>query len=289
MSKSPSEACGGFLTCLASRMAPAQVPRMAPPSSENFRTALNRPSSRRNWSCVVLSPPGRTMPSQPSRSATVRNSTVSAPRRCRAAAWASKSPWTARIPIFSVCGSIPFHLVQSGAEMPHPQQCSRAEYFLALLTSRAWRACPFLRVAVHQYQASLLPVREALHLTDDRAHVAHRFHHVPRAGFTLGADQRRAFRDAPCGFAQVARSANERHTVIMLPNMILLVGGRQHFALVNEIRLQRLEYFRLREMTDTHLGHHRYGDRLHDLANHLDRGHPRDAAFLADVRRNALQ
>ena len=50
------------------------------PVGGEFPNRLSRPSSCSTCSCVVLSPPGRIMPSQPSRSAGVRTSTVSAPR-----------------------------------------------------------------------------------------------------------------------------------------------------------------------------------------------------------------
>ena len=81
---------------------------------------------------------------------------------------------------------------------------------------------------------------ELLHLADDRAHVPDRFHHVSGTGFALGADHRRAFRDAPQRLAEIARAANKRHAVIVLPNVILFVGGSQHFALVDEVHFQRL-------------------------------------------------
>src|SRR5258705_6409382 len=45
---------------------------------------------------------------------------------------------------------------------------------------------------------------QLLHLADDRAHVPHGFHHVSRARFALGANHRRAFRDAPQRFTEIA-------------------------------------------------------------------------------------
>src|SRR5271156_4671904 len=81
-------------------MAPAQVPKIAPPSVANFRSGWNSPSSWRNFSWVVLSPPGRTRPSKPSSAAAVRTSLVSTPSESSMVRWASKSPWTASTPIF---------------------------------------------------------------------------------------------------------------------------------------------------------------------------------------------
>src|SRR5229473_229583 len=55
----------------------------------------------------------------------------------------------------------------------------------------------------------------------------------------------------------IARAANERHFEVMLPNVIFLVRGGQHFAFVDEIDFQRLEHLRFGEMADARLGHHR--------------------------------
>src|SRR5229473_6004722 len=108
MSSSFNESCRGFSTSVASSIAPAHVPKIAPPSFANFPIASAKPSSRKNCNCVVLSPPGRIKPSQPSRSAGVRTSTDSALSRANIAACASKSPCTARIPIFTLFTHILF-------------------------------------------------------------------------------------------------------------------------------------------------------------------------------------
>ena len=80
---------------------------------------------------------------------------------------------------------------------------------------------------------------------------------LPRAGLALGADHRRAFGDAPQRFAQIARAADERHFEVVLVDVVLFVGGRQHFALVDVIDAQRFENARFREVADARLGHHR--------------------------------
>ena len=55
--------------------------------------------------------------------------------------------------------------------------------------------------------------------------------------------------------------------VIVLPDVILFVRGRKHFALVDEVDFQRLQHFCFREVADAHFGHHRNGDSGHDFAN----------------------
>jgi hypothetical protein len=52
---------------------------------------------------------------------------------------------------------------------------------------------------------------------------------------------------------------------------------------------ERLEHARLHQMADAHLRHHRDRDDALDLLDHLDRRHPRDTAFLADVGGHALE
>ena len=135
------------------------------------------------------------------------------------------------------------------------------------------------------HQLFLAEHRELLHLFLDGAHVPHGFDDVARAGFALGADHGRAFGDAPQRFAQIARAAHERHLEVALVDVVLFVGGREHFALVDVVDAQRFENARFHEVADARLGHHRNADGLHDLADLADRRHARHAAFFADVGR----
>ena len=108
---------------------------------------------------------------------------------------------------------------------------------------------------------------QAAHFAGDGAHVPHGFDDVARSGFALGANHGRAFGDAPQRFAQIARAADERHLEVVLPDVIFLVGGRENFALVDEIHFQSLEHLRFGEVADARLGHHRNADRVHDFAD----------------------
>ena len=74
-----------------------------------------------------------------------------------------------------------------------------------------------------------------------------------------------------------------------LVDVVLFVGGREHFALVDVIDAQRFQNARFHEVADARLGHHRNGDRAHDLFDDGDVGHARHAAFFADIGRHALQ
>ena len=99
-------------------------------------------------------------------------------------------------------------------------------------------ACRFF-AAVHQF--FLAQHGELLHLFDDGADVAHRFHDVAGARLALGADHGRALADAPQRLAQIARAADERHLEIVLVDVVLFVGRRQHFALVDVVHAQRFQ------------------------------------------------
>src|SRR6185503_18072450 len=131
--------------------------------------------------------------------------------------------------------------------------------------------------------------REPLHVRDHGAHVAHGLDHVAGAGLALGADHRRALADAAECFAQVAAAAHERHPEVVLPDVVRLVGGRQHLGLVNEVDLERLQDLRLDDVPDPALRHDRDVDRLLDLLDHRRVAHARHAAVLADLRRDALE
>ena len=130
---------------------------------------------------------------------------------------------------------------------------------------------------------------ELLHFFDDGADVANGFDDVAGAGFALGANHGRAFGDAAQGFAQVTRAANERDFEIVLVDVVLFVGGSQHFAFIDVVDAESFQNARFHKVTDAGLGHDGDGDRFHDLANLADRRHARDAAFFADIGGNAFQ
>src|SRR4029077_5353913 len=112
---------------------------------------------------------------------------------------------------------------------------------------------------------------------------------VARARFTLGANHRRAFRDAPQRFTEIARAADERYTIVVLPDVILFVGRSEHFAFINKVDFERLQYFGFGEVADADFRHHRDRHGFHDFADDLDVGHARDAALFANVGRHALE
>ena len=117
----------------------------------------------------------------------------------------------------------------------------------------------------------------------------HGLHHVAGAGLALGADHGRALADAPQGLAQVGGAADEGHLEVPLVDVVRLVGGSEHFALVDVVDLQGLEDLGLDEVTDAGLGHDGDADRLLDLDDLLGVGHAGHAAVSADVGRHALQ
>ncbi len=119
--------------------------------------------------------------------------------------------------------------------------------------------------------------------------MSHGFDHVAGAGLSLGADQTRALADASERLTQVRRAAHERHGEGPLVDVVLLVGRRENFGLVDVVDVERLEDLGLGEVSDAGLGHDRDGHRGLDPLDHLGIAHPRDAAVSADVGGNALE
>ena len=131
--------------------------------------------------------------------------------------------------------------------------------------------------------------RELLHLLHDLPHVLDGVDDVAGPCFALGANHGCPFGDTPQSLAQIARAADEWRGEGMLVNVMLFVGGRQHLGLVDVVDADFLQYLRFGEVADAALGHHRNGDRGHDLLDELGIGHARDAAFGANDGGHALQ
>jgi hypothetical protein len=113
--------------------------------------------------------------------------------------------------------------------------------------------------------------------------------HVAGAGLALGPDHRRALGDPAQRLTEVAAAAHERHGELPLVDVVVLVRGRQDFALVDVVDLERLEDLCLDEVTDPRLRHHRDAHGLLDLDDLVRIGHARDAALGADVGGNTLE
>src|SRR5262249_33908065 len=109
----PSENWRGPLTSRATRMSPAQVPKIGRPPAWNFSRAGTNPHASISFSSVVLSPPGMISPSRSSNCSGLRTSTTSTwpPQRARARVWRAKSPCSARTPILTA-------VVRSPASLP---------------------------------------------------------------------------------------------------------------------------------------------------------------------------
>jgi hypothetical protein len=130
---------------------------------------------------------------------------------------------------------------------------------------------------------------QCLHLPHNLPHVLHGVHHVAGTGLSFGADHRRAFRDAAQRLAEVTSPADKGCFEGVLVNVVRLVGGGEHFRLVDEIDAELLQNLRLGKVADAGLGHHRDRDRFDDPLDELRIGHAGNAAFGADHRRNTLQ
>src|SRR6266705_288050 len=130
---------------------------------------------------------------------------------------------------------------------------------------------------------------EDFHFLHDLADVLDGMHDVAGAGFALGANHGRAFRDTAEGFAQVARAAYERDLEGVFVDVMSFVGWGQDLGLVDVVDPELFEKLGLGEVADAALGHDwdRHGG--HDLANLFGRSHAGDTTLGADLRGDALE
>ena len=129
------------------------------------------------------------------------------------------------------------------------------------------------------------PPNLALH----QPHVAHCLHHIASARLTLRANHGGSFGYAPQCLAQIFCSANKGHVELGLVDVVDVVGRAQHFALVDVVNLDGLQYLCLSNMSDTALRHHGDAHRLLYATNHLGVTHPADSTCSTDVSRNPFQ
>ena len=88
----PRENWAGLCTSRASRIIPAQVPKMGCPAAWNFSSAGTKSQASMSLSSVVLSPPGMINPATSSSWRGMRTSTDSTPIRSSDFRWRLKSP-----------------------------------------------------------------------------------------------------------------------------------------------------------------------------------------------------
>ena len=75
----------------------------------------------------------------------------------------------------------------------------------------------------------------------------------------------------------------------MLPDVIFLVGGGQHFAFVDKVDFERLQNLGLGKMSDAGFGHYGDAHRLHNFTNDARRSHARHASIFANVGGHAFE
>src|SRR5438270_1248438 len=106
-SSTPRPCCSGIpsVTSRASTIMPAHVARVASPYPMASRNGSSNPTRSISIVMVVLSPPGSTMPSRPTRSSRVRTRRVRAPAFSSALTCSANAPCMARTPIRVWCFS----------------------------------------------------------------------------------------------------------------------------------------------------------------------------------------
>ena len=121
------------------------------------------------------------------------------------------------------------------------------------------------------------------------AHVTHGLDDIASARLALGTNHGRALRNAAQRFAEVLRTAHERHVELVLVDVVHVVGGAEHFGFVDVVDFDGLQDAGFGNMADAHLGHDRDG---HGFLNALDHGriaHAGDATGRANIGRNTLE
>src|SRR6267378_7514452 len=103
-------------TSRASTIIPAQVASVASPPEIACRSGASSPVRSSSIVMVVLSPPGSTIPSSPSRSSRERTRRVLAPLRLSALTCSAKAPCIARTPMRGVLLLFGLELPASGSE-----------------------------------------------------------------------------------------------------------------------------------------------------------------------------
>lgn len=119
--------------------------------------------------------------------------------------------------------------------------------------------------------------------------MAHGLDDIASARLALGTNHGRALRNAAQRFAQVLRTAHERHVELVLVDVVHVVGGAEHFGFVDVVDFDGLQNAGFGDVADAHLRHDRDG---HGLLNALDHGrvaHAGDATGRANIGRNALE
>jgi hypothetical protein len=130
---------------------------------------------------------------------------------------------------------------------------------------------------------------ERADVAHDGAHVAHGLDDVARAGLPLGADHGGALAHPAERLAEVAAAADEGDAEVVLVDVVRVVGGGQHLALVHVVDAHGLQDLGLHEVPDAGLGHDRDGDGALDVADEARVRHARHAALRADVGGDPLQ
>ena len=95
--------------------------------------------------------------------------------------------------------------------------------------------------------------------------------------------------DAPQRLSEVPGAADEGDAEGVLVDVVRLVRGREHLALVNVVCPEGLEDLRLDEVADPRLGHDRDRHGLHDALDERGIAHARHSARRPDVGRHPFQ
>ena len=113
--------------------------------------------------------------------------------------------------------------------------------------------------------------------------------HVAGSRFPLGTNHGSTFIDSSQGLAQISCAAYERNLEISLVDVVNIIGGGQHFRLIDVVDFDGFQKLRLYKMPDSALRHNRNTDRFLNALDHLRIAHSGYTAGCTNICRNPLQ
>ena len=119
--------------------------------------------------------------------------------------------------------------------------------------------------------------------------MAHRLNDVASSRLTLGAHHCGTLVDSSKRFTKILAATDERHLEAVLVEVVAIVGGGEHFGLVNVVNIKCLKDARLALVTDACLCHDRDRHSGLDPLDHVGVAHAGYSTVATNVRRDALQ
>ena len=100
------------------------------------------------------------------------------------------------------------------------------------------RAHSFIRLSSLLLYIAAHELVHVIRFEQGEAHGAHRLDDIAGAGFALGPYHGRPLADTAQGLTEVAAAADEGHLEIVLPDVVFLIGRREHLRFIDVVHPQ---------------------------------------------------